>query len=124
MPRFPLPANLEKCLCRFGHQVRDFKAVFASRFKELLGNLRSKNTPTLFRGYELHGTFQASKESIADSKGESLPLGWLFRLLWFFRHRVRLLVSSVRCNPLEERCILTIRLQTKYDVVDRMSSGK
>src|SRR5204863_9319943 len=124
MLRFPLPANLEKCLCRFGHHVRNFKAVFAGRLKELLGDLRSRNTVALFRGHELLGTLQASKESIADSKGQRLPLCGLLELLRFFGHRVLLLVSSVRCNPFVERCILTICLQTSYDVVDRMSSGK
>src|ERR1700681_685321 len=112
MLRFSLPANLEKCLCRLGHQVRNFKAVLASRLKELLGNFRSRNTVALFRGHELLGTLQASKESVADSKGQRLPLGGLLELLRFFGHVVRLLVSSVRCNPLEERCILTRCLQT------------
>src|SRR6266436_4485279 len=124
MLRFSLPANLKKCLCRLGHQVRNFKAVFASRLKELLGNLRSRNTVALFRGHELLGALQASKESIADSKRESLPLGGLLELLRFFGHLVRLLVLSVGCNPFEKRCILTRRLQTMYDVVYGMSSGK
>src|SRR6267143_6306176 len=80
MLRFSLPANLKKCLCRLGHHVRNFKAVLAGRLKELLGNLRSRNTVAFFRGHELLGTLQASKECIADSKGESLPLGGLLEL--------------------------------------------
>src|SRR5580658_10937518 len=107
MLRFSLPANLEKCLCRLGHQVRNFKAVLTSRLEELLGDLRSRNTVALFRGHQLLGALQASKESIADSKGESLPLGWLLGLLRFFGHRVLLLVPSVGCNPFGERCIFT-----------------
>src|SRR5260370_16028465 len=112
MLRLPLPANLEKCLCRLGHQVRNFKAVLASRLKELLGDLRSRNTVALFRGHELLGTLQARMESVTDSEGQSLPLGGLFGLLRLFWHLVRLLVLPVGCNPLRERCILTRCLQT------------
>src|SRR5437870_13729144 len=94
MLRFSLPANLKKCLCRLRHHVRNFKAVLAGRLKELLGNLRSRNTVALFRGHELLGPLQAGKESVTDAKGQSLSLGGLLRLLRFFRHRVLLLVRS------------------------------
>src|ERR1700722_12484902 len=103
MLRFSLPANLEKCLCRLGHQVRNFKAVLASRLKELLGDLRSRNTVAFFRGHELLGTLQAGIESVADSKGESLSLGGLLWLLRFFGHLVLLLGFIRKMQPFQRK---------------------